>query len=66
MSADLMQQIDIFVKQQVDRIQEYSNIHTLAFAAKLDAMKESAKQDKNTLYTAISKVQRTESKRKEK
>lgn len=65
MSADLMKQIDVFVKQQVDRIQEYSNIHTLAFAAKLDALKEATKQDKNTLYVAISKIQRTDSKRKE-
>ena len=65
MSADLMYQIDVFVKNQVDRIKEYSDIHSIAFAAKLDAMKEAAKQDKNVLYTALSKIQRTDAKRKE-
>lgn len=65
MSGELMTQLDIYVKAKVDQIQEYSNIHTLAFAAKLDAMKECYKQDKNTLYTALSRIQRTDAKRKD-
>lgn len=64
-SGDLMTQLDIYVKAKVDQIQEYSNIHTMAFAAKLDAMSEAYKQDKVTLYTALARMQRTDSKRKE-
>ena len=64
MSGELMTQLDIYVKAKVDQIQEYSNIHALAFAAKLDALKECNRQDKNTLYIALSRIQRTDSKRK--
>lgn len=63
MSKELMSQIDIYVKAKVDQIQEYSNIHTLAFAAKLDAMSECYRQDKYTLYTALTRIQRTDKKR---
>ena len=56
MSADLMAQLDIYVRAKVDQIQEYSNIHILAFSAKLDAMKEAYKQDRNVLYTALNKI----------
>ena len=65
MSGELMMQLDILVKNRVDMLQEYSNIHLLAFSAKLDAMKECSIQDKNTLYTALSRIQRTDSKRKD-
>ena len=65
MSADFMAQMDIYVKAKVDQIQEYSNIHALAFAAKLDALKECSRQDRNTLYIALSRIQRTDSKRKD-
>lgn len=64
MSAELMQKIDAFVKVQVDHIQDCSNIHTLAFSAKLDAMKECANQDRKTLYRALQKIQRTDARRK--
>ena len=60
-----MVKLDSYVKIKIDQIQEYSNIHTLAFAAKLDAMKECAKQDRNTLYTALSRIQRTDNRRKD-
>lgn len=63
MPGEIMSQLDIYVKLKVDQIQEYSNIHALAFAAKLDALKECNKQDKVVLYTALSRIQRTESKR---
>lgn len=63
MSSEIMAQLDIYVKTKVEQIKECSNIHTLAYAAKLDALKESAKQDKITLYTALSRIQRTDAKR---
>jgi hypothetical protein len=49
--------MDNFIKAKVSQIQEMSNIHALAFAAKLDAMTDCYKQDKNILFTALSKVQ---------
>ena len=65
MSSEIMSKMDIYVKAKVDQIQEYSNIHALAFAAKLDALKECNRQDKNTLYIALSRIQRTDAKRKD-
>ena len=65
MSADLMYKLDLYTKAKVDQITEFSNIHTLAFSAKLDALKESYKQDRALLYTALLKIQRTDSARKE-
>jgi len=65
MSADLMYKLDLYTKAKVDQITEFSNIHTLAFSAKLDALKESYKQDKALLYTALLKIQRTDNARKE-
>ena len=55
MAAELMSQIDVYVRAKIDQIQEYSNIHLLAFGAKLDAMKECLNQDRNVLYTALRK-----------
>lgn len=55
MAAELMSQIDVYVRAKVDQIQEYSNIHLLAFGAKLDAMKECLNQDRNVLYTSLRK-----------
>lgn len=65
MSAELMTQIDIYMKAKIEQIQEYSNIHILAFGAKLDALKSCTIQDKSILYTALTRIQRPESKRKE-
>lgn len=65
MPSEIMIKLDGYVKMKIDQIQEYSNIHTLAFAAKLDAMKECANQDRNTLYIALSRIQRTDNRRKE-
>lgn len=56
MSADFMAQLDVYVRAKVDQIQEYSNIHILAFTAKLDAIKDAYRQDRNVLYTALSKI----------
>lgn len=55
MASELMTQIDVYVRAKIDQIQEYSNIHLLAFGAKLDAIKECLNQDKNVLYTALRK-----------
>lgn len=66
MSADVMYKLDLYTKAKVDQITEFSNIHTLAFSAKLDALKESYKQDRALLYTALLKIQRTDNARKEK
>lgn len=55
MAAELMAQIDVYVRAKVDQIHEYSNIHLLAFGSKLDAMKECLNQDRNVLYTALRK-----------
>ena len=66
MSGDLMYKLDLYTKAKVDQITEFSNIHTLAFSAKLDALKESYKQDRALLYTALLKIQRTDNARKEK
>lgn len=65
MSGDLMMQLDIYVKTKVDEIQKCSDIHALAFSAKLDALKDCYRQDKATLYTALSRIQRTDAKRKD-
>ena len=53
MSGDFMTQIDIYIKAKVEQIQAYSNIHALAFSAKLDTMRECYAQDRNTLYRAL-------------
>lgn len=55
MAAEVMTQIDVYVRTKIDQIQEYSNIHLLAFGAKLDAMKECLAQDRNVLYAALRK-----------
>ena len=65
-TGDLMYKLDLYTKIKVDQITEFCNIHTLAFSAKLDALKESYKQDRALLYTALLKVQRTDNARKEK
>lgn len=65
LTSDFMAQIDMYVKAKVDQIQECSNIHVLAFSAKLDALKECYKQDRNILYTALGRIMRTDNARKE-
>lgn len=65
MSGDLMVQLDLYVKAKADMIQEYSNIHALAFSAKLDALKSCYTQDRTMLYAALNRVSRTDSKRKD-
>jgi hypothetical protein len=56
MASELMAQVDVYVRAKIDQIQEYSNIHLLAFGSKLDAMKECLSQDRNVLYTYLGKT----------
>lgn len=62
-TGDFMASFDVYVKDKADMIQEMSNLHALAFSAKLDALKDCYKQDKATLYTALSKIKRTDKQR---
>ena len=49
---------DVFVKSKVDQVQKCSDIHLLAYGAKLDAMQACLKQDKAVLYAAYNKVRK--------
>ena len=53
MSAEFMSKLDVYIKAKIAQIEGYSNIHILAYAAKLDALKECTIQDRNTLYQAL-------------
>lgn len=48
--------LNIYMKNKCTELQEYTNIHILAFTAKLDAISECYKQDRNILYTALAKI----------
>lgn len=61
LNGDSMKYLDLYVKAKADQVQEMSNIHAIAFACKLDAMKASFVQDKTVLYKALSKAQRVHS-----
>lgn len=63
--SSVQYQIDLYAKEKCDQIQQYSNIHVLAYSAKLDALKACYIQDRNMLYTALGRVQRTDKKRGE-
>ena len=56
-SSDDIVAMDNFVKAKVNQLQEMSNIHALAFAAKLDALRDCYRQDKTVLFKALSRVQ---------
>ena len=56
---DMVAILDLFVKAKANQIQNISNIHLLAFGAKLDAIKDCFNQDKTVLYRALSKIQGT-------
>lgn len=55
-NTKVMNQIDLFIKKKVEQIVEMSNIHSLAFSYKLDAIKDCYKQDKDVLYQALVKI----------
>lgn len=55
--ADLvMNQLEKYMNTKSDQVQTMSNIHALAFASKLDAVKDQYIQNKNVLYKALSKI----------
>ena len=51
-------QINLIENLKVEKIRNMCSIHSMAFAAKLDAIKDCYKQDKVVLYRALSKIQR--------
>ena len=53
-----MSEFDLFVKAKTNQVQQMSEIHLLAFSAKLDAISECYKQDKTILYKALDRVQK--------
>jgi len=58
LAAESAKYLDLYIKAKSDQVQEMSNIHAIAFACKLDAMKAAFVQDKTILYKALSKCQR--------
>jgi hypothetical protein len=59
LTKDLLTNMDVYVKAKVNQVQEMTAIHSLAFSAKLDALKECFTQDKTALYKALYKIQGT-------
>ena len=54
-SYDTLSSIDSYLKTISNQVQEMSNIHSIAFTSKIDAIKEQYKQDKSFLYQALAK-----------
>lgn len=50
------EQVDLFIKAKVAQIDHMCKIHSMAFTAKLDAIKACFTQDKAILYKALSKT----------
>lgn len=59
LTGESVTQMDLYIKAKVNQVQEMSNIHAMAFAAKLDAYNDLFKQNKAVLYKALSKIQGT-------
>ena len=57
MTSDAFSALDAYLKTVTNQVQEMSNIHTIAFSAKLQAMKDQFTQDKSALYKALEKCQ---------
>ena len=55
-TADKLALYELFTKAKSQEIQAIANIHTMAFSAKLDALKECYAQDKTILYGAFKKL----------
>lgn len=55
---EAVSKLDLFIKTKVNQVIEMSNIHSLAFSLKLDAIKDCYKQDKQTLYKALNQIQK--------
>lgn len=55
---EAVSKLDLFIKTKVNQVVEMSNIHSLAFSMKLDAIAACYKQDKHTLYKALNNIQK--------
>lgn len=55
-TPELLAKIELFIKAKSDQVVEMSNIHALAFTAKLDAIKSCYIQDKTLLYKALYRI----------
>lgn len=53
---DRTQLIDMFAKEKAVEVQEISNLHVMAFTAKLDALRDKYAQDKAVMYAAFKKI----------
>lgn len=60
LAKDEINNANLFIKAKASQIQEMSTIHTMAFAAKLDALNDCFKQDKTVLYKVMSKIESKE------
>ena len=61
-SSELKSHLDMIAKAQANKVSQFSSIHTMAFGAKLDAITDRYKQDKNILYRALKEIQKYEGK----
>lgn len=53
-----MVKLDLILKANCNKVIQMSNIHSLAFGAKIEAAKEAFKQCKNVCYKALSIVEK--------
>lgn len=56
-SSDALSELNSYIKTLTSVVQEMSNIHSIAFSSKLEALKGQYNQDRAALYTALSKCQ---------
>jgi len=55
-NQELSNEIDTYLKAKCNEVETVSNLHTMAFSAKLDAINAALKQDKSILYRGLQKV----------
>lgn len=55
-SADTAGYINLFIKAKTNQLKQMCDIHTLAFASKLDAIKDRYSQDRSILYNSLQKI----------
>ena len=54
--ADVAAKYELLIKAKANAIHEISNLHTMAFSARLDAYKDQFNQDKTILYKALYRI----------
>ena len=59
---EIKNELNLIAKSQANKVQQLSAIHSMAFAAKLDAIADCYKQDKKILYKALSAIRKYEGK----